>query len=186
MASAQPAPPNKGGTSAWSWYHSVISTYGSWLPGDARGYRTRHHRQHVEGDYKHPPDPDAFGDLAKVCRRSLKQPPVVLSATFRAAVAVALRQKLQRLGALVVAVSVSTQHAHILAKMPRGCARDWIGIAKRHAWFELRDRGWKGKLWARAGSNGVVRDRRHQLQVYHYILRHRAAGACVWKWGDAD
>jgi hypothetical protein len=42
--------------SAWrDWYHVTGSTYGAWLPGDPRGFRTRHHRQHVEGDYKDPP-----------------------------------------------------------------------------------------------------------------------------------
>jgi hypothetical protein len=33
------------------WYHVIISTYGGWLHGDPRGFRTRHHRAHVEGDY---------------------------------------------------------------------------------------------------------------------------------------
>jgi hypothetical protein len=30
-------------------------TYGTWLPGDPKGFRTRHHREHIEGDYKKPP-----------------------------------------------------------------------------------------------------------------------------------
>jgi hypothetical protein len=29
------------------WYHIIMSTYGSWLYGDARGFRTRHHREHI-------------------------------------------------------------------------------------------------------------------------------------------
>ena len=37
------------------WFHVTAHTYGAWLAGDARGFRTRHHREHVEGDYKHPP-----------------------------------------------------------------------------------------------------------------------------------
>jgi hypothetical protein len=38
-----------------SWIHFVETVYGAWLYGDARGFRTRHHREHVEGDYKNPP-----------------------------------------------------------------------------------------------------------------------------------
>lgn len=37
------------------WYHIMGSTFGTWLPGDPKGFRTRHHREHVEGDYKNPP-----------------------------------------------------------------------------------------------------------------------------------
>jgi hypothetical protein len=43
-------------TRPWNdWYHCMGSTYGTWLPGDARGFRTRHHREHIEGDYRNPP-----------------------------------------------------------------------------------------------------------------------------------
>jgi hypothetical protein len=37
------------------WYHCMGNTFGTWLPGSPKGFRTRHHREHVEGDYKHPP-----------------------------------------------------------------------------------------------------------------------------------
>ena len=43
------------------WYHVVLSTYGSWLYGDKRGFRTRHHREHVDGDYKNPPSLGKYG-----------------------------------------------------------------------------------------------------------------------------
>lgn len=47
------------GIQPWNdWYHIMCHTYGTWLPGDPRGFRTRHHREHVEGDYKSPPHPD--------------------------------------------------------------------------------------------------------------------------------
>ena len=36
------------------WYHCTTHTYGSWLRGDRRGWRARHHREHVQGDYKNP------------------------------------------------------------------------------------------------------------------------------------
>ena len=42
------------------WRHVVISTHGNWLPGDPRGFRTRHHLEHVEGDYRNPPTPGIY------------------------------------------------------------------------------------------------------------------------------
>ena len=44
----------------WRWFHVILGTYGSWLPGDPRGFRTRHHRDHVDGDYKSPPPPGIY------------------------------------------------------------------------------------------------------------------------------
>jgi hypothetical protein len=43
-----------------AWYHIMLTTSGDWLYGDARGFRTRHHREHVEGDYKNPPPPGIY------------------------------------------------------------------------------------------------------------------------------
>ena len=48
---------------AWNrWYHVTCNTYGTWLRGDPRGWRERHHRRHVEGDYKHRPAPGTGQD----------------------------------------------------------------------------------------------------------------------------
>ena len=172
-------------TVTWCWYHCILGTYGAWLPGDDRGFRTRKHREHVEGDYKNPPPPGEFGSLKETARQSLKQEPIALGQAFRECVGKALRERLEGLGAIVVAVSVSSRHVHVLAKMPFDCPRQWVGLAKKHAWYELRDRHqWNGKLWGKRGKYIPVRDREHQLRVYHYILEHAAHGAWIWKWGD--
>jgi hypothetical protein len=99
-------------------------------------------------------------------------------------VGAAMRGRLQGLGGLVIAVSIAAEHIHILAKMLACQARGWIGLAKKHAWFELRNRGWQGKLWGKRSQNVIVRDRGHQLNVFDYISRHGTQGAWVWKWGD--
>jgi hypothetical protein len=162
------------------WFHLILTTYGSWLYGDHRGFRTRHHREHVEGDYKNPPPPGLYEAREERSRRSLKQPPVVLAPASREVVGRALKERLQGLGALVVCLAVAKRHAHVLVKMPREQVRSWGGAAKRHAWFELRKHGWQGKLWGKRGRGVPVRDRAHQLNVYRYILAHAAQGAWTW------
>src|SRR5437879_5974509 len=164
----------------WQWYHIITSTYGSWLYGDARGFRTRHHREHIEGDYKNPPPPGTYEEQRHKSEESLKQEPVILPWPLREVVGLAIRQRLTGLGAVFVCISVGGQHIHLLAKMPYGQARHWMGLAKRHVWFELRDRGWTGKLWGKRGKELPVRGREHQLNVYRYILDHRKEGAWVW------
>ena len=72
-------------------------------------------------------------------------------------------------------------HLHLLAKLPRERSpRAIMGLAKKHAYFEAKDRGWRGKLWAKRGKEVVIRDRKHQLNVYRYILDHAREGAWIW------
>ena len=166
-----------------TWYHVILTTYGAWLYGDPRGFRTRHHREHIEGDYKNPPPPGTFAHGEQRSRDSLKQPPVVIPPNLRQVVGLAIKERLTGLGALLIAIAVARQHAHILVKMPMRQRRAWPGVAKRHAWFVLRGHGWKSKLWGKRGKAVPIRDRAHQLNVYHYIERHARQGAWVWLWG---
>lgn len=167
-------------SAATQWYHVIVSTYGAWLYGDSRGFRTRHHREHVEGDYKNPPPPGMYADKERRSRELLKQTPVVFPWDFREVVGNAVVEKLEQQGAIVACIAVARQHVHVLAKLPPGKARAFMGVAKKHVWFVLRDRGWAHKVWGKRGKALPVRDRRHQLNVYRYIMDHEKEGAWVW------
>src|SRR5437870_12805250 len=121
------------------WFHITTHTYGAWLYGDPRGFRTRHHREHVEGDYKNPPPPGAYADEFARSQRLLKQERVVLTPDWRKIIGEAVRDRLIKLGAQVSAVAMSATHAHAQAKVPPKLTRKWTGFAKRHAWFVARD-----------------------------------------------
>ncbi len=70
---------------AWNgWYHVNGNTYGTWLPGDSRGWRERGHKKHVAGDYKNPPPAGSGDALHGHARKLLKQPPVHLTCEQRA------------------------------------------------------------------------------------------------------
>jgi hypothetical protein len=115
-------------------------------------------------------------------RASLKQPPVVIPATLRSLVGIALIERLVELGGFVLSAAVSGQHAHLQAKLLPHEVRETAGLAKKHAWFELRDHDWKGKLWGKRGKAKRIRDREHHRHVYQYILNHEREGAWVWHW----
>jgi hypothetical protein len=169
----------------WYWYHITTSTYGSWLHGDKRGFRTRHHREHVEGDYKNPPPSGMYSHLERHSKRLLKQEPVCLDPRWRKIVGIALRDRLQELGAEVLCLSVSKQHVHIQAKIPFGKARAWLGLAKKHAWFIAGDYGWKEKLWGKRGKATPVEDRKHQVNLYNYIRKH-VKKERAWFWSAIE
>ncbi len=166
-----------------AWYHVMFSTYGSWLYGDPRGFRTRHHREHVEGDYKNPPPEGLYADKERRSRALLKQAPVSLPVPLRAVVGTSIKERLEGLGYLVIALTVTAQHVHVLVKLPLGDVREHIGVAKKHAWFVLRQQHlWRGKLWGKRCQCVLVRDRTHQLNVYRYIGKHVDEGGWVWLW----
>jgi hypothetical protein len=165
------------------WVHFVETVYGAWLYGDARGFRTRHLREHIEGDYKNPPPSGKYDSKRRHSIANLKQPPVVLATAWRPVIGGAVRDRLQDQGAFVLCLSQGGQHLHLLAKLPLECdARIVMGLAKKHAAFEAKALGWQGKLWAKRGKELRVRDRAHQLNVYRYILKHALEGAWVWVW----
>jgi hypothetical protein len=78
------------------WFHVILTTYGAWLPGDPRGFRTRHHRDHVEGDYKSPPPVGVYESFALTNRDALKHDPVSLDSTQRETVGKSLKAKLMK------------------------------------------------------------------------------------------
>ncbi len=166
------------------WFHMTAHTYGAWLHGDPRGFRTRHHREHIEGDYKNPPPPGTYDDELEHSRASMTQATVILSEAWRKIVGEAVRDRLLQLGAEVIAVAMSATHAHVLAKLPEDSPRNWMGYAKRHAWFVARDLGWKAKLWATRSHALPIEDRGHQENTFFYIARHRKEGAWVWTFRD--
>ncbi len=184
------------------WCHCMCNTYGTWLPGDPRGFRTRGHREHVEGDYKSPPQEDYSQRHEKAAGR-MKRAAVVLSPEARAVVVEALRFALVDVhGIEMLAVAVSGKHMHLLGRFPRGQkptdsirglretdpVRYYVGIAKKESAKRLAEQGLvdRGGVWARKGKIVRVRDRSHQLNVLNYILQHAGEGAAVWSFRDGQ
>jgi hypothetical protein len=161
------------------WYHVVLTTYGHWLPGNQQGFRTRHHRQHIEGDYKNPPREDYSGLHAKSAAQ-MAYPMARMPHDYREIVGLALVERLHRLGGFVLTAAVSKAHIHMLVKLPSQETRRWIGLSKKHAWFEIRELGWKEKLWAKRGKIQPIHNKKHQQNCFAYILRHIHEGAWVW------
>jgi len=79
------------------------TTYGTWLPGDARGWRKKRHGNQ-------PPDPE----LAAECRKKMKFNPVLLSVQDRATVELACREHCDHRNWLLHAVNARSNHVHVV------------------------------------------------------------------------
>lgn len=189
---------------AWNdWYHCIVSTYGSWLPGDPRGFRTRKHREHVEGDYKSPPPKGIYEQRHRDARDQMKRDTVRLDMKARSVVLqeALISAKKHKLELLVV--SVSAMHCHLLAKFPmdlrkptldeRGLRTSSIDDPVRHIVGQFKQ--WSSKrlireglveagVWAKRGKIVPIEDRSHQVNVFNYIKKHKEEGAAVWTFRD--
>ena len=170
---------------AWNgWYHVTGNTYGTWLRGDPRGWRSRRGREHVDGDYKNPPPAGTYETLHAQSRSSLKRAPVYLSAVQRRAAGEALVEMLLQLDIEVLAVSLDASHYHVLARFPDDVVRRRLGRAKKHASHALSELGLPGHVWARKCRALPVSDRSHQINVLRYIEAHKKKDAWVWSFRD--
>ncbi|MCY2930314.1 MAG: hypothetical protein NTV86_12610 [Planctomycetota bacterium] len=170
---------------AWNgWYHVDGHTYGTWLPGDARGWREKQHKLHVPGDYRNPP-PEGFGErLLEYSRENLRQPCVRLSLAQRQLAGRALVEMMLHQETELIALSMDSVHFHLLARFREGDVRRRVGRAKKHAWHELCEAGFEGKLWQRSCHAEPIRDRGHQVNAFHYILNHSQKGAWGWSFRE--
>jgi len=94
-------------------------------------------------------------------------------------------------GIEVLALSMDAIHYHILARFLDKQVRPRVGRAKKHAYFQLRERWRVPKVWERLCNVTPIADRSHQVNVFRYICSHREKGAWVWTfreglyWRDA-
>ena len=155
-------------------------TYGTWLPGDPRGWRDKKHRTHVEGDYKNPPPPGYGDELLERSKSLLKHPPVRLSPPQREVAGRAMVDSLRAGGFEPLVLSLDALHYHILARFRDRRVRRFVGQAKLNAWYRLRERWDVKEVWQRLCDVTPIEDREHQVRVFHYIQNHKNVGAWIW------
>ncbi len=170
------------------WYHCTVHTYGSWLRGDPRGWRTRHHREHVDGDYKCPPDAGTWEWLFAYSKRLMKRDAITLDWTLRVFVLHAFVAKLLADGVEVLVASLDNRHLHVLARLPKASPRYALVYAKKYATQQLKAHGLAVGLdlqigqgiWAKRSHPEPIADRAHEVFTFGYIRNHAKKGAVVW------
>ncbi len=172
------------GKRAWNgWYHVMGHTYGTWLPGDPRGFRTRRHREHIEGDYKNPPPEGKYDERHERARRSMKRDPVYLTREQRRRAVVIVSESLRKRKLDVIIIAIDRVHLHILARFPGHDPRKWVGIAKKESSAYMKQEGLapEGGLWAVRTKCKPIADRAHQLNVAEYLRQHASNRAVLWR-----
>ena len=163
------------------WWHVTINMHGTWLPGDARGFRSSGHRIHSSGDYRHRPPPEEHRGLREHANTIARQS-VQLDSPQRALLGGAMLISLNRADAGCIAAAISATHAHLLMKhkAQESSLKKLITRIKQTTSYRVRDK-LPGKIWSKGSSRIQIRDRDHQLGVFQYIVAHRTKeNAWVW------
>jgi REP element-mobilizing transposase RayT len=162
-----------------SWYHAWFSTFGTWLRGDARGFRDRDHRIHSSGDYRNPPPIEEHAGLRRWVIEHLHKDPVRLRAAQRPQVGRVIVQQLRQRGADVLVVAVASDQVHLVLRCGSGEVRQLVGHAKRWSSHAIRAQI-PGTVWAKKCGLKLIRSRAQQVATFEYITRHASRGAWVW------
>ncbi len=163
------------------WYHCMCHTYGTWLPGDPKGFRTRHHREHVEGDYKKPPPKGTYDALHERAKRLMKREPVLLIPRQQDRALEEIVISLLRRDIKLRVVSLDRIHLHIVARFADHNPRHWVGLAKKEssAYCFRVNLAPVGGLWGTRCQCKPIRDAAHLENATRYVGDHGKRGAAV-------
>jgi hypothetical protein len=156
---------------------------GQWLPGDDRGFRSRHHKVHSSGDYRHRPPRGKHACLERHARKSLNQPPVRLGVGQRGLVGELILHWCRSKAIRLAAVAVASAHSHLFVELPVNGPAATVGKLKRYCSTEAtrRDTALPSTLFARGGDPVEVRSAAHAVALLPYVVeKHARQGAWVW------
>ncbi|MBV8782128.1 MAG: hypothetical protein JO353_12095 [Phycisphaerae bacterium] len=168
--------------SGMAWRHVVINTLNSWHHGDQRGFRSRGHRIHSSGDYKHRPPAGEHAGLLRY-RSEKSGAAVEMAVMLRASIGRALVDELKSFRLL--AVSVADQHAHAIVELPHALAtvKQIVGEAKRKSSRAVKT-SLPGRVWSAGGTYKIVHDRSHLRAATDYVLYDQGNDAWTWSFRD--
>jgi len=141
-------------------YMVTWTTYGSWLPGDERGY--------VEHGETMPGDPK----ILRASQMLQKSPAVKLDSEQKAIVRLAIFDEAKRIGHTIEALAVCTNHIHLVA-LP--CDKSLEAIVSRYkniSMFALCKNGPARRIWTRGFDKRFCFDEKSLNQRIEYVNKH--------------
>ena len=141
-------------------YMITWTTYGSWLQGDERGY--------VKNGKIH----QANQTLANSNIQNLSKDPVKLSKNHREIVAKAIFEKANQLDQKIHALSVCSNHVHIVADYVPKPLGEIVTHYKNVAQVSLRKVGLSGRVWTKGFDKRYCFDQQTLNKRIHYVNSH--------------
>jgi REP element-mobilizing transposase RayT len=166
------------------------TTYGTRLPGDARGFvsrvRTEDGRTEIHNEPGTPVDAD-IPALARYAESIMLQPPVLLTAEQASAVAEQFRETAAHRGWVLHAMAVMANHVHLVVDAPDAVATtklltDFKAYATRR--LDRGRDGAKRRWWSERGSTRPLKHADAVTAAVEYV-KNQHDPLVIWSSGAA-
>jgi len=144
-------------------YFITWTTYGTWLPGDHRGWVDRK-RKHGEGAE------DSRPALASVARGTLVEPPLILDRPLRAIVEQVIRRICGENQWRLQTLQVRSNHVHLVVTAPAVGPGHVMALLKVRATQALRGVIPRRHYWTRYGSMRYLKTETSLQAAIRYVL----------------
>ena len=143
-------------------YMVTWTTYGSWLPGDQRGYVK--HGKIIPGDPK----------ILQACLMLQKSATVKFDTKARAIVRNAILDEAKRIGHTIEALTVCTNHVHLVARPCKESIGAIVSRYKNVSMFALRKHGQVGRVWTRGFDKRFCFAQDDLNRRIEYVRKHQS------------
>jgi REP element-mobilizing transposase RayT len=168
-----------------AWFHVMWHTYGTWLPGDPRGFRDRDHRIHSSGDYKNPPPQGEHEGLHRYAKRVSKSEVVLNTPSLRREVAESLVGVIHGMQCRLLALTVCRVHVHLVVELPEveDAFRQTLTDIKMESSKRVKGKP-ASRLWARLWKVVPIDDEAHRQDELIYVRDKQGKSTCTWTFHD--
>jgi REP element-mobilizing transposase RayT len=150
-------------------YMATWNTYGSWLPGDERGY-VNNQGQTVNGNE----------GILQISTERQKYPTVKLNKQERKTAEQIILAEAEKIGHEIIALAVCTNHVHLLAKPHQQPIDKIIGRYKSITTRAFWGYGRKGEIWARGFDKQYCYTVNELTAKINYVQKHNAPQSGVF------
>jgi REP element-mobilizing transposase RayT len=141
-------------------YMLTWTTYGSWLPGDERGY--------VKAGQILPANPQVL----KASKKRQKSPPVKLNKQEIKLVQQVILTEAERIGHNIPALSVRNNHVHLVLLPHSESIEDTAGRYKSITTRALWKLGRKGRIWTKGYDKRFCFSEKELVTRIKYVQNH--------------
>ena len=157
------------------------TTYGCWLPGDPRGFRTRGAKEFVSPPARYsdgePYEPDKYKRLYEHCFSETKKP-IYLNERQKQVAADAVTEVCSKFVSEAV-IAVTKNHAHVFVDLPYNVTVEYFcARVKSVSSLKLSNYGLKGRVWARKYHAKRISDE-YIDEVHRYVCSHKDQNVVV-------
>ncbi len=155
------------------------TTYGTWLPGDARGFVGE-----TDGGLHNvfdTPCDAAMPELKAFAQHELKEPPVFFNAEQANLILVRWRKVVPETGWFLFAAAIMSNHFHVVLASPIGPSKeDYLRTLKARASLPLNKKYGKRTWWTASGSVRYCFDERSLDARIGYVMKQKNP-LVVWR-----